>query len=104
LTALQACARMATVMELEAVRLEMLPVLTDLAADIVPNIRFNVAKEMRAVAPVCGRAVYEAQIAPILALLLEDDDRDVRFYAQQASRELEEEFARSSSSRALTAK
>ena len=89
----------------------MLPLLIDLAADVVPNIRFNVAKEMRAVAPVCGGAVYEAQIAPILALFLDDDDRDVRFYAQQVTRELDELFGHtggssssSGSSRVLMAK
>lgn len=60
----------------------------------VPNIRFNVAKELRAVAPVCGQAAYETQIGPILAMLMEDDDRDVRFYAEKTSTELEEEFAK----------
>jgi len=67
--------------------------LTLLVLGQVPNIRFNVAKELRAVAPVCGQATYQTQIGPILAMLMEDDDRDVRFYAERTSNELEEEFA-----------
>lgn len=59
----------------------------------VPNIRFNVAKELRAVAPVCGASTYESQILPVLTMLIEDDDRDVRFYAEQSLNTLDEEFA-----------
>jgi len=44
-------------------------------------------------APVCGQITYETLIGPILAMLMEDDDRDVRFYAEKTSNELEEEFA-----------
>ena len=93
LTALQACAMMATVMDANAARVEILPLVMDMSADVVPNIRFNVAKELRAMAPVWGQAAYETQIGPILAMLMEDDDRDVRFYAEKASSELEEEFS-----------
>jgi hypothetical protein len=57
----------------------------------VPNIRFNVAKELRSVAGVSG--AYETVVLPILTLLLEDDDRDVRFYAEQTMNALEEEMA-----------
>lgn len=57
----------------------------------VPNIRFNVAKELRAVAGVSG--AYETVVLPILTLLLDDDDRDVRFYAEQTINALEEEMA-----------
>jgi hypothetical protein len=47
------------------------------------------------VAPVCGAVMYETQILPVLTMLLEDDDRDVRFYAEQSLNALEEEFASS---------
>jgi hypothetical protein len=59
----------------------------------VPNIRFNVAKELRDVAPVCGFATYETQILPVLTMLTEDDDRDVRYYAELSLNALDEEFA-----------
>jgi hypothetical protein len=59
----------------------------------VPNIRFNVAKELRAVAIVCGSNAYEPLIMPILNMLADDDDRDVRFYAELSLNALDEEFA-----------
>ena len=59
----------------------------------VPNIRFNVAKELESVAPVCGLSSYESQIVPILSLLMEDTDRDVRFYAEKTSKALEDVFS-----------
>ena len=59
----------------------------------VPNIRFNVAKELRAVAIVCGADSYEPLIMPILNMLAEDDDRDVRYYAELSLNALDEEFA-----------
>jgi hypothetical protein len=58
----------------------------------VPNIRFNVAKELEMVAPACGVAAYESQIHPVLELLMEDTDRDVRFFAERTLRALEETF------------
>jgi hypothetical protein len=60
----------------------------------VPNIRFNVAKELEAIAPVCGLSVYESQISPVLNLLMDDTDRDVRFFAEKTSQTLEAEFAK----------
>ena len=34
-------------------------------------------------APVVGRSAVETQIRPVLAMLMEDLDRDVRYYAKQ---------------------
>lgn len=51
------------------------------------------AKELEAIAPVCGASVYESQICPVLALLMEDTDRDVRFFAEKTSRVLDIEFS-----------
>ena len=47
------------------------------------NIRFNVAKGLETIAPVCGKAVTDSQIRPVLGLLSEDADRDVRYYANK---------------------
>jgi hypothetical protein len=59
----------------------------------VPNIRFNVAKELRDVAPVCGLSTYESQVLPVLTMLMEDEDRDVRYYAEQTLNLLDEVFS-----------
>jgi hypothetical protein len=45
------------------------------------------------VAPVCGASAYESQILPVLTMLMDDDDRDVRYYAEQSLNALDEEFA-----------
>lgn len=51
------------------------------------------AKELTEIAKVCGPSVFEQQIHPVLSLLIDDQDRDVRFYADQTTALLEEEFA-----------
>lgn len=50
----------------------------------VPNIRFNVAKGLEIMAPICGSAVCDSQLRPVLAMLEEDEDRDVRYFATKA--------------------
>jgi hypothetical protein len=59
----------------------------------VANIRFNVAKELQVMAPVCGVVAYESQVLPVLNMLMNDDDRDVRFCAEKAIAALDEVFA-----------
>ena len=83
LTAVQACSMMATAMDPVQARVELLPMILDMATDAVPNIRFNVAKGLEQMAPVVGRSTVETQIRPVLAMLMEDLDRDVRYYAKQ---------------------
>ena len=46
------------------------------------------------VAPVCGLSTYEAQIHPVLDLLMGDNDRDVRFFAEKTAKALEEKFSK----------
>ena len=58
----------------------------------VPNIRFNVAAELATIAPVCGRSTYESQFVPVLSMLREDEDADVRFNAEKTSKSLEASF------------
>jgi len=55
----------------------------------VANIRFNVAKGLKTVAPVCGNAAIDSQIRPVLSLLAEDPDRDVRYFANKTLESLE---------------
>ena len=118
LTALQACAMMATEMDSDTARLEILPLVLEMATDAVsrisfvlkldrgvpvsyafplrfyqvPNIRFNVAKELQSITPVCGVAAYDSQVLPVLTMLMDDDDRDVRYFAEKAANALDDEF------------
>lgn len=94
LTALRAYSLMATAMDPNAARSHALPLILDMLADRVPNVRFNLAKELEAVTLVCGAETYRAQVIPVLEFLREDDDRDVRFYAEQTSASLEEKFSK----------
>lgn len=92
LTAVQACALMATEMEASTVTSELLPLVLEMALDDVANIRFNVAKALEKIAVVCGPEVYETQVRPLLEVLVEDQDRDVRFFAEKTSKILEEQL------------
>lgn len=55
----------------------------------VANIRFNVAKGLETIGPVCGKAVTDSQIRPVLGLLAEDADRDVRYFANKTLERLD---------------
>lgn len=92
-TAVQACSRMAGEMDPGIAQVEVLPILLEMATDLVPNIRFNVAQSLGDMGSICETTTYEQQILPVLGLLQEDMDRDVRFYADKAAAKLEEEFA-----------
>mmetsp|Transcript_10812 Transcript_10812/g.30968 ORF Transcript_10812/g.30968 Transcript_10812/m.30968 type:complete len:644 (+) Transcript_10812:172-2103(+) len=94
LTALQSYANMALEMDPPIATTVVIPMLLEMASDDVPNVRFNVAKELGTIAKkVCSVSVYETQLKPVLTLLSQDQDRDVRFYAEQSIRKLEEEYA-----------
>lgn len=43
-------------------------------------------------APVCGKSIYENQIRPVLTVLIEDTDRDVRFFASQTLKKMDEQL------------
>mmetsp|Transcript_12682 Transcript_12682/g.19642 ORF Transcript_12682/g.19642 Transcript_12682/m.19642 type:complete len:662 (-) Transcript_12682:352-2337(-) len=92
LTAVKACALMSSKMESDVVKLEILPLVLEMANDDVANIRFNVAEALRDIARICGKSLYESQVRPVINLLSEDYDRDVRFFAERASKSLEKEF------------
>lgn len=46
-------------------------------------------------APVCGKSVYETQIRPVLAVLIEDTDRDVRFFGSQTMKKCDAQLLES---------
>lgn len=92
LTAVQACGQMSAVLESSVVISEVLPLMLELALDDVPNIRFNVAKALETVGFACGEDVYNAKVRPVLEVLMEDQDQDVRYFAEKASKFLEEKL------------
>eukprot|EP00535_Pseudo-nitzschia_heimii_P006404 CAMPEP_0197189352 /NCGR_PEP_ID=MMETSP1423-20130617/19606_1 /TAXON_ID=476441 /ORGANISM="Pseudo-nitzschia heimii, Strain UNC1101" /LENGTH=680 /DNA_ID=CAMNT_0042641439 /DNA_START=259 /DNA_END=2301 /DNA_ORIENTATION=+ len=93
LTAVQTCGRIFTKMDPSVAQIEVLPIVLEMATDTVANIRFNVARVLGEMGPICEPSVYQQQIHPILALLRDDPDRDVRFFAGKTARKLEETFA-----------
>jgi serine/threonine-protein phosphatase 2A regulatory subunit A len=90
--AVQACGLMSTEMEASTVTTEILPLVLEMAMDDVANIRFNVAKALETIGVVCGHEVYTSEVRPVIDILMEDQDRDVRFFAEKASKILEEKF------------
>jgi len=50
----------------------------------VPNVRFNVAKTMALIVPSLDSHTIEFQIKPCLTKLHEDEDMDVKYFADAA--------------------
>lgn len=93
LTAVQACGRMAIEMDPAIAQTEVLPLVLEMATDAVANIRFNVAQALGEIGTICESNVYFQQIHPVLMLLHDDPDRDVRFFADKSALKLEDIFA-----------
>jgi serine/threonine-protein phosphatase 2A regulatory subunit A len=62
----------------------LLPLLTGLVTDSVPNVRFNVAKTLHAVYCKVPKRVAANEILSSLRNLVKDQDPDVRFSAKEA--------------------
>jgi len=62
----------------------MVPVISNLAGDAVPNVRFNVAKTMALIVPSLDAQTVEFQIKPCLSKLYDDEDMDVKYFAHEA--------------------
>ena len=88
MNAVQGLVQMATAMDVNSAQLKVLPILLEMACDTVPNVRFNVAKGLGVVGPLFEKVVYESQITPVLGLLIDDPDRDVRYFASKTCDEL----------------
>lgn len=81
---------MAPSLNTEAICDNILETVVPMVDDPIPNIRFNVAKAFEVLAGVLsqtseGKAVIKSQIVPGLEKLKEDQDADVRFFAQKAA-------------------
>ncbi|KAI7827129.1 armadillo-type protein [Gamsiella multidivaricata] len=89
MTTIFAITAMAPAVTPEVIRDYILPTVTNLVTDPIPNIRFNVAKSIEALIPVLlqnpdTRPLVEQQLKPALVKLSEDTDNDVRFFSQKA--------------------
>ncbi|KAI8360277.1 ARM repeat-containing protein [Mortierella sp. GBAus27b] len=89
MTTIFAITAMASAVTPEVIRDYILPTVTHLVSDPIPNIRFNVAKSIEALTPVLSqdpdtKPLVEQQLKPALLKLSEDTDNDVRFFSQKA--------------------
>ncbi len=75
---------LSTVVGANVIQESLLPWVFELAKDVVPNIRFNVAKTLQMLVPLLDSTVVINKVKPLLQKLAEDSDKDVRFFAAQA--------------------
>jgi serine/threonine-protein phosphatase 2A regulatory subunit A len=73
----------------DVIRDHVLPTVTKLASDPIPNIRFNVAKSIAQLAPLLREdpntaPLIESEMKPALMRLNEDQDTDVKYFAHRA--------------------
>lgn len=87
-TAVQAYTSIATVMDAEISKVECIPLILMMATDNVANIRFKVAQSMELLAPLCDETVVRMQFRPVLSILADDPDRDVRFFTEKTLKAL----------------
>lgn len=73
---------MAPVVTPEVVTQQILPLALVMAADPIPNIRFNVAKLFGKIHNFVEKQDGNERIKPILKRMTEDEDMDVRYFAQ----------------------
>jgi serine/threonine-protein phosphatase 2A regulatory subunit A len=66
----------------------VVPSVSALATDPIPNIRFNVAKSLEQIIPLAKKADINSTltdvIKPALTKMMEDPDNEVRFYSHRA--------------------
>jgi len=84
LTCLHAVTKISLSLEADTVASEMLPMAVGMAADKVPNIRFNVAKSLSTMSDLCGSDTTNKSIIPVLDSLMEDADVDVKYFARKS--------------------
>ena len=70
-------------------RVDIIDPLLQLAADPIPNIRFNVSKSLEVIATTFGRSpegfeIVQQRIVPTLEQQKNDQDADVRYFASRA--------------------
>ena len=83
MTSLYAIGALAAVVQPDAVSSTMLPLVLQMSADPVPNVRFNAAKTLRQLAPLLDSVTVHERVKPCLSSLSDDHDSDVSYFARQ---------------------
>ncbi|KAI9029088.1 armadillo-type protein [Phycomyces nitens] len=89
MTTLFALGTMATSLSPEVIQDKVLPTVLELKTDPIPNIRFNVAKSLEVLTPILRQSpatadLVNTHVAPALQDLSNDNDVDVRWFAERA--------------------
>uniref|UniRef100_A0A2K6PR16 Protein phosphatase 2 scaffold subunit Abeta n=1 Tax=Rhinopithecus roxellana TaxID=61622 RepID=A0A2K6PR16_RHIRO len=63
---------------------QMLPIVLKMAGDQVANVRFNVAKSLQKIGPILDTNALQGEVKPVLQKLGQDEDMDVKYFAQEA--------------------
>ncbi|KAG9314371.1 hypothetical protein JVU11DRAFT_5165 [Chiua virens] len=89
MTTVQAITTISPSLTLPIVQAEIISPLLQLAVDPIPNIRFNVAKALEALATSFGdtpegREFIQQKIFPVLEQQKNDGDADVRYFSTRA--------------------
>uniref|UniRef100_A0AC11EGY2 Protein phosphatase 2 scaffold subunit Abeta n=1 Tax=Ovis aries TaxID=9940 RepID=A0AC11EGY2_SHEEP len=63
---------------------QMLPIVLKMAGDQVANVRFNVAKSLQKIGPILDTDALQEEVKPVLQKLGQDEDMDVKYFAQEA--------------------
>jgi len=66
----------------------LVPIVIELSSDRIPNIRLNVAKTLQTIIPLVDSSVVESKIKPALSKLLDDKDKDVKYFSSAAIGEI----------------
>ncbi|KAK2084903.1 hypothetical protein P7K49_036203 [Saguinus oedipus] len=62
----------------------MLPTVLHMAGDRVANVCFNVAKSLQKIGPILDNSTLQSEVKPILEKLTQDQDVDIKYFAQEA--------------------
>uniref|UniRef100_H3AV76 Protein phosphatase 2 scaffold subunit Aalpha n=1 Tax=Latimeria chalumnae TaxID=7897 RepID=H3AV76_LATCH len=66
----------------------MLPTVIRMSGDAVANVRFNVAKSLQKIGPILDNGTLQNEAKPVLEKLTQDQDVDVKYFAQEALTDL----------------
>lgn len=75
---------LASVIPPDQVTETLLPVVLTLTNDSVPNVRFNACKTLEQFILWLDHSTIQTSIKPVLYNMLEDTDKDVKYYATLA--------------------
>jgi len=84
LTTLICIAEMATFVSTESATKTLLPIVSKLAKDVVPNVRFKAAQALEKLALKIDKKIVASEVKPLLESMKKDADLDVKYYSTAA--------------------